>query len=82
MKLRYPKWLKDLLFPFENPDHPLYADPAVMKQRETERERIQNLSPEEFNEEVFGPDYISYDEEIMELIEAKSTNSDTSRGDH
>ena len=78
MRLQYPKWLKDLLLPFENPDHPLYADPAVMQQQEMEQERIQNLSPEEFYEEVFGPDYIS-DEEMMEIIEAKSINSNTTR---
>ena len=77
MKLRHPKWLKDLLLPFENPDHPLYADPAVMQQGEVERERIQNLSTEEFYEEVLGPDYIRDNEEMMELKEAKSKNTET-----
>ena len=77
MKLRYPKWLKNLLLPFENPDHPLYADPAVMQQRETERERIQNLSPEERMEELYDPNDIT-DEEMMELMEAKSISSSVS----
>ena len=78
MRLQYPKWLKDLLLPFESLDHPLYADPAVMQQREMERERIQNLSPEERMEELLGPDYIDDDEEWMELMEAKSINSGVS----
>ena len=77
MRLQYPKWLKDLLLPFESLDHPLYADPAVMQQREMERERIQNLSPEERMEELYDPNDIT-DEEMMELMEAKSNLSGTS----
>ncbi len=77
MRPRYPKWLKDLLLPFEKPDHPLYADPAVMQQQEMERERIQNLSPEERMEELYDPNDIT-DEEMMQLMEAKSNLSGTS----
>ncbi len=78
MKLQYPKRLKDLVLPFENPDHPLYADPTAIQQREVERERIQNLSPEERMEELYDPNDIT-DEEMMELMVAKSTNSNTIR---
>ena len=81
MRLQYPKWLKDVLLPFENPDHPLYADPAVMQQQEMERERIQNLSTEEFYEEVLGRNYLSDNEEIMELMEAKSNQSGISHNE-
>jgi len=71
MKLRYPKWLKDLLLPFENPDHPLFADPTAIKQREIERERIQHLS----DEDIFS-DYEESDEELLEdILRAKSDHS-------
>ena len=74
MKLRYPKWLKDLLLPFENPDHPLYADPLAIQQREIEQERIQSLSDEEID-----PDF--EEGEFKDIIRAKSNNSDTFKGD-
>ena len=75
MKLRYPKWLKDLLLPFENPDHSLYADPAVMRQKEVEREQMQNLS----DEEIFT-DYEESDEELLEdILRAKSDHSSNLR---
>ena len=71
MKLRYPKWLKKLVLPFENPDHPLYADSAAIQQREAEREQIQNLS----DEEIFS-DYEESDEELLEdILRAKSDHS-------
>lgn len=75
MKLRYPKWLKDLLLPFENPDHPLFADPTAIKQRKIELERIQNLS----DEDIFS-DYEESDEELLEdILRAKSEYSDNLR---
>ena len=77
MKLRYPKWLKDLLLPFESPDHPLYADPLAIQQREIERERIQSLSDEEID-----PDFEEGDHELVEeLLQAKSDLSDTNRNE-
>jgi len=75
MKLRYPKWLKRLVLPFESPDHPLYADPLAIQQREIERERIQHLSDEEIDSE-----FDECDEELLEdILRAKSNNSDTFR---
>jgi hypothetical protein len=77
MKLRYPKWLKRLVLPFESPDHPLYADPLATQQREIEQERIQNLSDEEID-----PDFDEYEQEVLEdIIRAKSNNSDTFKSD-
>ena len=71
MKLRYPKWLKRLVLPFENPEHPLYADSAAIQQREIELERIQNLSNEDIDSE-----YEEADEELLEdILQAKSSNS-------
>lgn len=48
MKLRYPKWLKQLVLPFEDPSHPLYTDPAETR----EIQRWENLSPEEQEAEM------------------------------
>ena len=77
MKLRYPKWLKRLVLPFESPDHPLYADPSAIQQREIERERIQSLSDEEID-----PDFEEGDHELVEeLLQAKSDLSDTNRNE-
>ena len=74
-KLRYPKWLKDLLLPFESPDHPLYADPTAIRQREIELERIQNLSDEEIDSE-----FAECAEELLEdILWAKSKNTDAKR---
>ena len=75
MKLRYPKWLKRLVLPFESPDHPLYADPTAIQQRETERERIQNCSDEELESE-----FDECDEELLEdILRAKSNNANDER---
>ena len=77
MKLRYPKWLKRLVLPFESPDHPLYADPLATQQREIEHERIQNLCEEEID-----PDFEEGDHELVEeLLQAKSDLSDTNRNE-
>jgi len=77
MKFKYPKWLKDLLLPFESPDHPLYADPLAIKQREIEHERIQNLSDEEID-----ADFDEGDVEVLEdILRVKSDHSDNFRGD-
>lgn len=77
MKFKYPKWLKDLLLPFESPDHPLYADPLAIKQREIEHERIQNL-----HEDEIDSDFDECDQELLEdIVRAKSDNSDTFWGD-
>lgn len=77
MKLRYPKWLKRLVLPFESPDHPLYADPTAIRQREIELERIQNLSDEEID-----ADFDEGDQELVEaLLQAKSDHSDTIRSE-
>jgi len=48
MKLRYPRWLKRLVLPFEDPSHPLYTDPAKTQ----EIQRWENLSPEEQEAEM------------------------------
>ena len=66
MRLQYPKWLKDLLLPFENPDHPLYADPAVMQQREAEQQRFHNPS----NDELYD-DLDVFEEEYRAIMEGK-----------
>jgi len=39
------QWLKKYLLPFENPAHPLYADPDLMRRQRGE------LTPEEIEQE-------------------------------
>ena len=63
MKFRYPRWLKRFLLPFEDPAHPLYAEPAEMQELQrqnaeqiAERERWENLSPEEQEAEMEAED--------------------------
>ena len=63
------RWLKRLLLPFEDPAHPLYADPAEMQKIIAEDERWASLTPEEREAELEA-EWMEYEHEYEEKMRA------------